>query len=151
MTGTGRWLRMRPPVNLIFSSTKRARRCARNRCEIGQSQKLDLEDDSGVLAALRFVAGESATVGRQMLPSLAIESKAWVDSIQTVGGSSDALFCARRNSLSRARAAGRRSHDLGLDRPPFGIRRVNPPAALMVESLEQIRVHLRNPRLEVQT
>jgi hypothetical protein len=40
---------------------------------------------------------------------------------------------------------------LGLDRPPFGIRRVNPPAALMVESLEQIRVHLRNPRLEVQT
>jgi len=86
-------------------SKKRARQFAKNRCAIGQSQKLDLEDDSGVLAALRFVAGASATIGRQMLPPLAIESKASLDSIQTVGRSSDALFCACRNSLPCNRAA----------------------------------------------
>jgi hypothetical protein len=38
---------------------------------------------------------------------------------------------------------------LGLDRSSFGIRRAASPAALMIESPEQIRFHPRNPRLEV--
>src|SRR5213595_2604256 len=135
-SGTGRWPRMRLRANLIFSSKKRALQFAKNHCAIGQSQKLDLEDDAGVLAALRFIAGASATIGRQMLPPLAIESEASLDSIQTVGRSSDALFRTCRNSLPRDRAARRRSHDLGLDRSSFGIRRTASPAALMIETPE---------------
>lgn len=132
--GIDRWPRMQLPVNLIFSSTRHAPQCVRNHCEIGQSQRLDLKDDSGVLAALRVTAGTSATISGQMLPPLAIESKASFDSVQTVGRSSDASFSARRNSLPCDCAARRRSHDLGLDRSSFGIRRVASPAALIVES-----------------
>src|ERR1700731_1964809 len=103
--GTGRWPGMQPPVNLISLSKRRAAPCAKSLCAIGRSPKLDLEDNSGVLAALRVVAGASATIGGQMLPPLASESKPSVDSVQTIGGSSDALFCARWNSLPCDRAA----------------------------------------------
>ncbi len=41
-----------------------AARFARKRCAIGQSQKLDLEDDAGILAALRLVTGASAATGQ---------------------------------------------------------------------------------------
>jgi hypothetical protein len=122
--GTGKWLAMQPRANLIFSSKRRAPQFAKRRCAIGQSQKLDLENDSGILAALRFVAGAGTAIGEQMLPALAIGSKSSLDSVQAVGRSSDALFCAHRNPLPCDRPAGRRPYDLGLDRSSFGIRRV---------------------------
>jgi hypothetical protein len=44
------------------------------------------------------------------------------------------LYSARVGIHYRAIAQRRRSHDLGLDRSSFGIRRVGSPAALMIET-----------------
>ena len=63
MIGIGKWPGMPPAASLISSLTRHARPFARNRCEIGRNQKLDLEDDSGILAALRTTAGARATFG----------------------------------------------------------------------------------------
>ena len=120
---------MRPRENSIFLLKRRAAQCAKKRCAIGQSQKLDFKNHPGILAALRFVAGASATIGGQMLPALAIGSKTSLDSIQTLGRPSDTLFRACRNSLPCDRAARRQFHDLGLDRSSFGIRRAASPTA----------------------
>ena len=95
---------MRPRENSIFLLKRRAAQCAKKRCAIGQSQKLDFKNYPGILAALRFVAGASATIGGQMLPALAIGSKTSLDSIQTFGRPSDTPFRACRNSLFRANA-----------------------------------------------
>src|SRR6478672_13980788 len=92
--GTGRWQVMRLPASSISSSKRRAARFARKRCAIGPSQNLDLEDHAAILAALRLVAGTSATIGGQMLQALAIEHSPSLDSIQTARRS-PTLYSAR--------------------------------------------------------
>lgn len=127
--GIEKWPEMRPPGNSIFLLSKRGAQSAKKHCAIGPSQKLDLKNHPGILAALRFVAGASATIGRQMLPALASGSKTSLDSIQTIGRPSNTVFRTGRNSLPCDRAARRQFHDLGLDRSSFGIRRAASPTA----------------------
>ena len=127
--GIGKWPEMRPRESSIFLLRRRAAQSAKKHCAIGQSQKLDLKNHPGILAALRFVAGESTTIGGQMLPALAIGSQPSLDSIQTIGRASDTLFRACWNSLPCDRAARSQFHDLGLDRSSFGIRRAASPTA----------------------
>jgi hypothetical protein len=61
---------------------------------IGRSQRLDLENHPEFLAALRPVASERATAGRQMLSALAFESQTSFNSFKRLEGH-PTLYSAR--------------------------------------------------------